>query len=603
MIKKNFFMHRPLLEVSHLGKSYGKQQVLEDLSFVVSEGQKIALIGRNGCGKTTLARILTGQEGPDGGNVQYFSQARLGVIHQQEKIPQDISSLMFLESASHKPSWEVKKMGHHFGLSDASLVLPPAELSGGYQMRVKLTAMFLQDPNILLLDEPVNYLDLQTLLLLEKRLKDYKGSFLLIAHDREFLQNTCTETFEIERGKLVQYPGTVQEYFLWKEEQKQFLLRNNKKIKREIAHQQEFVDRFRYKASLASRAQNKLKHIAKLRHHIAKIDAAFATVRMHIPSPVVTKGFALRVRDLSIGYNDRVIASNISFELWRGEKLVIAGENGKGKSTLLKTLIGRLSPLGGNLQWYHKADIGYYDQKTDATLFPQETVLAYLTRMAPSSASGERLLMMAGNFLFRDDDLEKPTSVLSGGERARLCLAGLLLHEHTVLILDEPTNHLDVETAEALACALRDYQGTVIFVSHARTFVNTLADRIIEIREGTARSFMGTYEEYVEELSETMEEEEDAYACSSKEETGVISRKIQYHQLKELQRSQGRLEQKMAELDKEKSNILAFFFENPLDYDPEKSRRLNDIEEEYIDLEKQWFSFQEDVESAKHPSI
>src|SRR3990167_8748413 len=260
MIKKNFFMHRPLLKVSHLGKSYGKQQVLEDLSFVVSEGQKIALIGRNGCGKTTLARILTGQEGPDGGNVQYFSQARLGVIHQQEKIPQDISSLMFLESASHKPSWEVKKMGHHFGLSDASLVLPPAELSGGYQMRVKLTAMFLQDPNILLLDEPVNYLDLQTLLLLEKFLENFRGSYLLVAHDRTFLQNTCTSTFEIERGKLVTFKGRVQEYFEFKEEQRQYTLRTNKKLSLEIAHQQKFVDRFRFKASQATRAQSKIKH-------------------------------------------------------------------------------------------------------------------------------------------------------------------------------------------------------------------------------------------------------------------------------------------------------------------------------------------------------
>jgi len=286
------------------------------------------------------------------------------------------------------------------------------ELSGGYQMRVKIVMMLLQDPTLLILDEPVNYLDLQTFLLLEKFLAEYRGSFILTAHDREFLQNTCNYTYEVERGALVEYDGGVEEYLEWKEEQKEFQRKTNKRLAREIAHHQEFVDRFRYKASLASRAQNKIKHIAKLRHQLTSIRKDLAEARIVIPAPHMTSGTAVRALKASIGYGDTVLASDISFEIKRGDKVVIAGENGKGKTTLLKALAGKHAALSGTVKWWHHAKIGYYDQKTDATLVPHETVLAYLTRLAPENTSGERLLMMAGNFLFKNDDLEKPTSVL-----------------------------------------------------------------------------------------------------------------------------------------------------------------------------------------------
>jgi ATP-binding cassette subfamily F protein 3 len=455
-------------------------------------------------------------------------------------------------------------------------------------------------------------------MLLERFLAEYKGSFILTAHDREFLQNTCTHTFEIERGKLVDYNGPVDEYFAWKEEQKEFLQKTNKRIAKEIAHHQSFVDRFRFKASLASRAQNKIKHIAKLRGTLSEMASDLSTVRMKIPTPSVTEGVAVRVEKASIGYGNIVIASNISVTINRGEKVVIAGENGKGKSTFLKTLVGRLPVIDGTVKWWHRADIGYYDQKTDATLLPNETVLQYLTRLAPMNAPGERILMMAGNFLFRNDDLEKPTSVLSGGERARLCLAGILLHEHNVLIFDEPTNHLDVETAESLAVALKDYGGTVIFVSHARTFVNELADRIYEIRGGTLRHFTGTYEEYVSDLGSMIEEEarEDssigvligsriggecktiggALTPRSRSESSE-ERSLRRAALKEKQRIAEKLQREIDILDKEKSKILAFFFDNPTDYAPEKSRRLSEIEEKLAAAERDWYRVEGEMEA------
>ena len=594
-------MPHPLIEGQKIRKAYGLQVVLENLSFLVTEKQKVALIGRNGAGKSTLLKIIMGTEQEDAGEVQFYPQARVGVVEQHEVLPSDISTLEYLESGSEKPEWTIRKQASQFGLKANHLDQPPANLSGGYRMRVKLVAMLLSDPNILLLDEPVNYLDLQTLLLLEKFLQNYSGAFLLAAHDRTFLQNTCTHTFEIERGSLTSYKGPVQEYLEFKQQQLDFELRTNKKLSREIAHQQKFVDRFRFKASMASRAQSKVKHIATLRNKISKINSALATTRIAIPSPNFTNGTAVRAEGLSIGYGEHVVAEDIEFEIQRGEKVVIAGENGRGKSTLLKTLAGRIPHLNGNFKWWHRADIGYYDQHTEASLKGTETVLEYLSSMAPGDASSERILMMAGNFLFRNDDLDKPSSVLSGGERARLCLAGVLLHEHNVLLLDEPTNHLDVETADSLAVALKEYKGTVITISHARTFINTLVDKVFEIRGGTLRRSMGSYEDYVDDLTSLMEASLLEDGASSTDLTpGLSEQKAELHtRIKEHQRSQERTNKQVKVLDKEKSEILAYFFENPTDYSPSKSQRLTQLDETLTALEKDWLRDEESINALR----
>jgi len=592
-------MSRPLFEVKALRKSYGKQLVFEDLSFVVSEGEKVALIGRNGAGKSTLLNILMGIEEADGGQVAPLPWTRLGMVAQHEILPSDVSTETFLEQRGGKQAWEIRKLASQFGLGTPELQKAPSELSGGYQMRVKIVAMLLQDPNLLLLDEPVNYLDLSTLLLLERFLANYDGSFIMTAHDREFLQNTCTHTFEIERGELTDYNGPVEEYFAWKEDQKQFQLRTNKRLAKEISHHQKFVDRFRFKASQATRAQSKIKHIAKLRNQVTSMKADLSTARIMIPTPHFIDGVAVRAEKLRIGYGEKVIATDIKFELRRGAKVVIAGENGRGKSTFLKTLAGKLAPLEGTVKWWHNASIGYYDQKTDVTLSPTDTVLSYLTYMAPPMTPAERILMMAGNFLFRNDDLEKTTSVLSGGERARLCLAGILLKEHNVLLLDEPTNHLDVETAEALAEALKEYGGTVVFVSHARTFVNALAEDIYEIRNGTLRHYVGTYEEYVNDLAHAIEPEEDGQKSEVDKQQDAKLRAEQRLLLKEKQRSQDRLSLEVDKLDKEKSAILAYFFENPTDYATEKSRRLIELDDLLLKQERLWLRLQEEIDELR----
>ncbi|MFA6131483.1 MAG: ABC-F family ATP-binding cassette domain-containing protein [Patescibacteria group bacterium] len=587
---------RPMLEAKNLAKTYGRQVILDDLSFVISEGAHIGLIGRNGAGKTTLFRLITGEEEKDNGEIKFMPWTKLGVIKQNETLPDDLSTLQFLTEASGRPEWEAAKLAAKFGIKAGDLALPPTALSGGYQMRVKIVRMLLDNPNLLLLDEPMNYLDLPTLLLLETFLRNYAGTFILISHDREAMQNICTSTWEIEKGELTEFPGDVETYLDYKAEQAGFARRTNKKLRREISHTQEFVDRFRYKASMASQAQSKLKHITKLRAQMKELGTALPTAAFRIPCPSVTSGPAVRAEDLVIGYPEKTVAQNITLEIIRGAKVAIVGENGHGKTTLLKTLADLIPSLGGKLKWWPHANIGYFSQMSEDTLNPEMTVLQALTKAAPASAPAERILAAAGAFLFRHDDLEKTCRVLSGGEKARVRLARLILQEHNVLILDEPTNHLDTETVEVLARAIKDYEGTVIIVCHARTFMNAFVDTIFEVRNGTVRHYTGTYEEYVADL--TVEAEEAGGAGEALKASKTKENKQENAQLlRQLSRTQQRLDEKLKNLEKEKGEILKFYFENPTDYAPDKAKRLTDIDDEISQTEKEWLKLEKEKTS------
>lgn len=581
---------KPLIEAVSIQKTYGRQQVLNSVGFVISEGQHIGLVGRNGAGKTTLLKILAGDEEADSGTIQHMPWTKLGVLRQHEQLPEAGTTLEHLET-SGKPSWTCAKLAARFGLQTKELAQPPRALSGGYQMRVKLVRMLLDDPNILLLDEPMNYLDLPTLLLLEAFLQTYTGTFVMTSHDREAMQNVCTSTWEIAEGDLTQFPGDLETYLAWKEEQREYALRTNKRLRRDMNEAQAWADRFRAKASLASRAQNKLKHIARLRTQLKDIKTGLPVASFHIRCPHVIPGYAVRAKDLSIGYDNRAIGEHIEFEFQRGTKIAIVGENGHGKTTLLKTLASKLPVVSGTIAWWHNANIGYFSQQAEDTLVPTDTVLDALTRAAPPNAPAERILAAAGAFLFKEDDLEKPCSVLSGGERARVRLAALVLHEHNVLILDEPTNHLDTETVEVLALALKEYTGTVLIVSHARSFMNTIIDTIYEVHHGQVRHYTGTYEEYVLDLAEQAHTSSQA-SSSPVEQQQAEEKKERAWKQRTKQRAQQKLEARMKTLDKEKSEIHAYYFENPLDYAPEKATRLSEIDEEIAQIEAEWLKIE-----------
>lgn len=588
---------RPLLEITSLHKKYGNRILFDGVGIVISDEQKTAVIGRNGAGKTTLLKMILGQEEADDGAIKHMPGVRIGYVEQHAEFPSGETVIAYLMRTSGKEDWECAKMAGQFQLKRNLLTATAESLSGGYRMRVKLTAMLLKDPNLLLLDEPTNYLDLATLLLLERMLRTWRGSLLVISHDREFLKRTCTSTLEVENGNLTYFPGDVEAYIAYKEEQADYIAKTNKKILTQKAHLQEFVDRFRYKASKAKQAQSKLKAIARL--HTIAIDHALPTARIAL-QPVVTKpGSAVRVDRLAIGYGTRTVADDISFEIPRGERVVIVGNNGQGKTTLLKTLAGELAPLDGKVAWWHNAEVGYYAQHVEAALRPDDRVDEYLRRQAPPDAKEEDVLRMAGNFLFRRDDLAKTVSVLSGGEKARLCLAGILLHANNVLILDEPTNHLDVETSESLAAALADFGGTIIFVSHSRTFVSVVATRILEVRDGTVRQYPHTYDEYVASLEEVLDADVGGETKELVESADESERQRLRMELKEKQRRAQRLEKSVAELDKRKSELLQYFFDNPMDYAPEKNRELQEVTAQMAKEEDEWLALLEAIDAMR----
>lgn len=588
---------RPLLEIVGISKKFGHQVVFDDASLVVSDAQKTAVVGRNGAGKSTLFRLVLGQEELDNGSMKHLPGVRIGYLEQHAEFPAGETVLAYLMRVSGKEDWACAKIAGLFQVKRDLLTRVASELSGGFRMRVKLTAMLLQEPNLLLLDEPTNYLDLATLLLLERFLRTYRGSTLVISHDREFLKRTCTSTLEVERGQLTYFPGGLEAFFAAKEAQAEYIEKANKKTLAQKAHLQAYVDRFRYKASKAKQAQARIKMIGKL--HTIDVQHGLPTARIQLPTIITKPGSAVRVEKLAIGYGERVVADNIALEIPRGEHVVIVGNNGQGKTTLLKTLAGDLQPISGKVAWWHRASIGYYAQHVEAALDPREHVIDYLRKNATAFDKEEDVLRMAGNFLFRRDDLEKPVSVLSGGEKARLCLAGILLRDYNVLLLDEPTNHLDVETSESLAAALQEYEGTVLFVSHDRTFVNLVATRIVEVRDGTARVYPDTYEEYVATLEEVLDADVRDDQDNTPPNLGEEERQRRRLALREKQREAQRLEKRTAELDKRKSELLQYFFDNPTDYSPEKNRELQEVTATLVKDEDALLKAMEEIEAMR----
>ncbi len=506
-----------LLQVKDLTKSYGEKHLLQAASVSVVEKQKIGVIGRNGAGKTTFFKMVLGQEEPDSGEILKMPNLRLGYIQQHDPFLPGETVIKFLERYTEKPEWECAKIAAEFQLKNEKLNTLITDLSGGYQMRVKLTAMLLSDPNLLMLDEPTNYLDLSTLILLEQFLKDFKGAFMVITHDREFLKKTCTSTLDVTDGQLILHPEPLEEYLEFKEEQKALAASVNVNIEKKQKQLQQFVDRFGAKASMAKSAQSKMKQIDKLENKKIGIVNPFSTVKMYIPPVEAKQGASLECKNLSVGYETKTVASGINFEVERGKKVVILGDNGQGKSTFLKTIAGMLNPVDGVVNWKSGLKISYYAQHVSQGMRPEENIEQYIRRVSSLAVKDEEIYRVLGNFLFKRTDYTKLISFLSGGEKARLCMAGMFLSKSDVYLLDEPTNHLDFETVEAMGQALGSFNGTVFVVSHDRTFVNLLATEIMEVKNGSIKRVLGTYEDYVWQL------EQEAAQNWKNESTGTSS--------------------------------------------------------------------------------
>jgi ATP-binding cassette subfamily F protein 3 len=581
-----------LLALRDLHKSYVGVPVLDGVDFTMAEGQKIGLIGRNGAGKSTLLRIVMDLESPDDGEVVRFPQLRLGYLEQLSAAVPGESVSDFLVRQSGQPEWECAKVAGSFDIKGIKLSGPLEALSNGWQMRAKLSALLLQEPNLLLLDEPTNYLDLPTLLLLEANLREWRGAYVVVSHDRAFLRATCSQTAEVERGKLTFFNGPLDVYLEHKERQLEEARRFNKNVAAQRKHLQSFVDRFRYKANLASQAQSKLKMIARLEN--AEIPMPLDVASIRIPNVEGKDGTALWVTSLSAGHDERAVLEGVDFEIRRGEHVAVVGENGAGKTTLMETLTGALPPVAGRVKWHPHLSIGTYAPHRLTKLDPSHTVRGYLWSCALPGTTDEDVLRAAGDMLFEDEALDKRLGVLSGGERSRLALAGLFLGGHDALVLDEPTNHLDVETAEALAAALGNWSGTLLFVSHDRTFVGMLASAILEVKAGKVRRFPGSYEEYVWQLRQeggrgrqAVPVAPDAASASPAADPGDRPRP-RLAELKEAARMSRVAEKALASLRKEREEILEEFLANPTVYLSDRYERLQQIEKMIATEEERW---------------
>lgn len=495
-----------LMQIKNAHKNYGSQVLLDGAEATLNEDIKVGFVGRNGAGKSTLLRVLLGEEDLDQGEVTRSSSLRLGYLRQHDPFLPGETALDFLMRDSGQPDWKCGEIAGQFELKGAYLDGPIAQLSGGWQTRVKLAALLLHEPNLLLLDEPTNFLDLRTQILLEHFLRNYRQACLIVSHDRAFLQETCTHTLDLSRGKLTMFPGKIEAYLEYQRDQKEHKERSNAAVLAKRKHLEEFIAKNKARASTATQARSKSKQLDRL--ELVEIEADEPTACIRAPQVDPRQGPAVRCKDVAIGYPDRVIADDITLEIDHGMRAAIVGDNGQGKTTFLRTLVESLKPLSGEVRWGHGCQVGVYAQHVYTSLPDKQTVLDYLHSVAAPTAKDQTILDIAGAMLFRGEAVQKKVSVLSGGERARLCMAGLLLSQCNILVLDEPGNHLDVDTIEAVAQALIDYKGTVIFTSHDRHFMKRVANCIIEVRDSRVTVYAGQYDAYLYSVNKEIEDGE-----------------------------------------------------------------------------------------------
>ncbi|PAY20925.1 ABC transporter ATP-binding protein [Rhodopirellula sp. SM50] len=584
-----------LIQVRNAHKRFGDQVLLDGADVSLVDDVKVGFIGRNGAGKSTFLRALLGDEELEQGEVIHHPSLRIGYLRQHDPFHAGESALDFLMRESGQPDWRCGEVAGQFELKGDYLTGPVKALSGGWQTRVKLAALLLNDPNLLMLDEPTNFLDLRTQILLEHFLRTFNKAALIVSHDRAFLKATCSQTLELSRGKLTMYPGKIDRFLEFREERREHDRRVNATVMAKQKQLQRFIEKNRANASTASQARSKAKQLERLQTSEVEVDEP--TVHIRAPRVTPRQGTVMRTEELAIGYPGHTVAENISLEIEHGQRAAIVGDNGQGKTTLLRTLVDSLAPIRGEIKWGHATELGTYAQHVYSSLDDRRTVLEHLEYESNADTTRQDCLAMAGALLFRDSHINKKIKVLSGGERARLCMAGLLLGTANVLVLDEPGNHLDVETVESLADALIDYQGTVIFTSHDRHFMQRVATNVIEVRDGTVKNYFGNYESYLQSVESEVDEgerERDRIAgkAAPPPPTKIASAedyRASQRQSRKTEKEIKNLEKKIAQLDDEKKAVNEKLL---TETDPDEAVRLHDklteISQELEQAEERW---------------
>ena len=500
-----------MLTISQVTKAFGGRTLFEEASLQVNRGDRIGLVGPNGAGKSTLFALILGDALPDEGKISLEKSATVGFLP-QEHAPANNETVLELACGrkAHDPlaseiDWQIepkaKRILAGLAFRESDFERPTKTLSGGWVMRAHLARLLVQEPELLLLDEPTNHLDLESLVWFQEYLKNYSGAILMISHDREFLNQLVGSIVEIAHRRLNRYRGNWDSYVEQKAAREEQQLAAYKNQQKEIASLQLFADRFRAKASKASQAQSKLKQIERME----KIEAPVArekTVHFRFPQPPRSGHRVIKLEEVDHAYGDLVVYRGLNFEAERGQRTVLVGPNGAGKSTLLKLLAGVLPVQSGARELGHNVKVGYFSQYRVDMLDPAMTVLETARDMA-NPVPEQMARTVLGSFLFRGDDVFKPTSVLSGGEKTRLALVKLLLDPPNLLLMDEPTTHLDVGSIDALVGALSQYEGTLIFISHDVYFIRAVAKTVLHINAGKLTPYAGDYDYYLDKSRAT----------------------------------------------------------------------------------------------------
>jgi len=496
-----------MLTVAGLSKSFGGRELFDDVSLNVMSGDRIAITGPNGAGKSTLIKIILGKEEPDGGSVSFIRGTRVGYLPQESEPAGNETVMEVAVPHEHEHDGQfiakVKQILASLGFKQTDHDRPAKEMSGGWIMRAHLARLLAEEPDLLMLDEPTNHLDLETLIWFQDYLKYYPGAILMISHDREFLNNLCTHIAELRASKIMRYTGNYDEYLEQRAAMEATLIATAKAQQRDIDRLQLFADRFGAKASKASQAQSKRKQIERIKEDMVQIpDGPESTMGFRFPQPQRSGQRVITLENLKFGYGEKLIYDGIDFEVERDQRIVLVGPNGAGKSTLLKLLAQVLTPQAGEHKLGHNTKFGYFAQHRAAMLNPQHTVFQEAMD-TPQRITEQAIRTVLGSFLFRGDDIYKPVKVLSGGEKSRLALVKLLLDPPNLLLMDEPTTHLDLASVDALIEALKQYQGTLVFISHDVHFIRALSTHVVRVEAGTLRHFGGGYQYYLDKTAQS----------------------------------------------------------------------------------------------------
>ncbi len=501
-----------MLTISQLTKSFGARTLFSDVSLQVNRGNRIGLIGPNGAGKSTLFSLILGHDSPDEGAIVLQKGARAGYLP-QESVPAGKETILELAllggslnssaaeivddlDVDHQREAKAKRILSGLAFRERDFARPASEFSGGWISRAHLARLLVAEPDLLLLDEPTNHLDLQSVGWLQSYLREYTGAIVLVSHDRAFLNVLVEKIVEFDRGKLVHYQGDYEAYLTQRAARRDQQLAAFKNQQREIAKLQTFIDRFGAKNTKAAQAQSKRKQIERM-EKIEAPEPEMASVHFRFPQPARSGARVLEVKQLQHAYGEVLVYRDLNLTVERGQRTVLVGPNGAGKSTLLKLLAGVLPVQRGERRLGINVELGYFSQHRAEMFDLRRTVLVEALAMA--NPPGEQIVRsILGAFLFRGDDVFKPVSVLSGGEKSRLALAKLLLAPPNLLLMDEPTTHLDMRSIEALVGALRQYEGSLLFISHDVYFIRQIATSVLRVQDGEVTLFPGDYDYYLD---------------------------------------------------------------------------------------------------------